>query len=127
MLLSLKDLQESLAALATIVVLLAGCESRDQIARYTAKKPELVDPRPVSASKSDVVTKQETLGAIILAGDMGWFFKLGGEPAAVEPQREAFLSFIRSVKFSAGTDPKPSWMLPENWKELPGGGMRFAT
>jgi len=57
-------------------------------------------------------------------GDTGWFFKLTGEKAAVEPQHEAFLQFITSIKFSGG---KPTWTLPPDWKQLPGSSMRFAT
>lgn len=107
---------------------LAGCGQRDEIARYTVPKPELVDPTLVTApGKSAEAAAQQTLAAILIAGDMGWFFKVTGQPQAVEPERERFLSLVKSVKFSAGSDPKPSWTLPEGWKEQPGSGMRFAT
>jgi hypothetical protein len=58
---------------------------------------------------------------------MSWFFKLTGDAKAVEPQQETFLKFAQTIKFSAGPDSKPSWTLPSGWKELPGGGFRFAT
>ena len=79
----------------------AGCGQRDEIARYTVPKPELVDPTLVSAPGKAAEATQ-TLAAIIVAGDMGWFFKVTGQPQAVEPVREQFMTLIKSVKFSAG-------------------------
>jgi hypothetical protein len=114
-------------AAVTLVALTTGCGSREKIARYTVPKPELIDSTPVAAAAAAPATEQETLAAIIVVGDMGWFFKLTGDPPAIEPQREAFLTFVKSIKFSSGAEPKPSWTLPEGWKELPGSGMRFAT
>lgn len=112
-----------------LVVILAGCGQRDQIARYSVRKPELVDPTLVSKSSAPAAaaTEQQTLGLIVAVGDMGWFFKLTGDVKAVQPQHEAFLEFIQSIKFSAAPDAKPSWKLPAGWKDLPGREMRFAT
>jgi hypothetical protein len=118
----------SISGLLLCLTWTTGCGQRDEIARYTVTKPELVDPTPVSASgPAAVATKQQMLGAIIPVKEKSWFFKLVGDPAAVEPVREAFLSFVKSVGFSDGEDPKPSWKLPEGWTELPGSEFRFAT
>lgn len=107
--------------------LAAGCGTREEIARYSVAKPELVDPTPVSASGPvAMATKQHVLGAIIPVKSTSWFFKLAGDPDAVEPVREQFLSFVKSIQFSEG-DSKPTWKLPEGWQELPGGEFRFAT
>ncbi|HMC10586.1 MAG TPA: hypothetical protein VKH44_04825, partial [Pirellulaceae bacterium] len=108
---------------------MSGCGQRDEIARYSVRKPELVDPTLVSKSSAPAAaaTEQQTLGLIVSVGDMGWFFKLTGALPAVQPQHEAFLEFIQTIKFSAAPDAKPSWTLPAGWKELPGREMRFAT
>jgi hypothetical protein len=112
-----------------LLLSLGGCGQRDEIAKYTTLKPEIVDPtlqaRPASASATS--SEQQTLGLIVSVGDVGWFFKLTGDVKGVEPQHEAFLQFATSIKFSAGGEPKPTWTLPEGWKELPGREMRFAT
>jgi hypothetical protein len=107
----------------------AGCGQHDEIARYSVPKPELVDPTLVAKANlpAAATTEQQTLGLIVPVGEMGWFFKLTGEKQAVEAQHEAFLQFIMSIKFSAAPDSKPSWTLPEGWKERPGSQMRFAT
>ncbi|MCW5556387.1 MAG: hypothetical protein KIT22_00850 [Verrucomicrobiae bacterium] len=42
---------------------------------------------------------QRILGAIVERGDRAWFYKLTGNPALVGAQREAFLGFVRSVKY----------------------------
>jgi hypothetical protein len=106
-----------------------GCGQRDEITRYEVLKPEVVDPtlaaRPASAASP--ATKQQTLGLIVLIEDVGWFFKLTGDAAAVAPQHENFLRFTTSIEFAGGAAPKPTWTLPEGWRELPGREMRFAT
>src|SRR5262245_41461622 len=94
-------------------VLLTGCWQQDPIARYTVKKPELVDPTPVSsAGAKSAATEQEMLGAIVAVGETKWFFKLVGDPSAVEPRSEAFLALVKSVRFPAGSG-SPAWTLPE--------------
>jgi len=121
--------------IAALLALLSGCGGGDEIARYTVSKPELVDPTLVAKSKASAAvgqpaaaaSTQQTLGLIVPIGNGSWFFKLTGEKADVEPQYEAFVQFVSSIKFSHGSDPKPSWTLPEGWKELPGSQFRFAT
>lgn len=115
--------------IVAILGLLAGCGQHDQIASYTVPKPELVDPTLVAkvAPTRATTTEQQTLGLIVPVGDTGWFFKLTGEKPVVESQHEAFLQFIMSIKFAGDSNPKPTWTLPADWKELPGREMRFAT
>jgi hypothetical protein len=112
----------------SVAVFSGGCGTRDQIARYTVTKPELVNPTPVSSSgPAAAATKQQVLGAIIPTKSTSWFFKLTGDPEAVEPVREQFLSFVKSISFTGDADPKPSWTLPAGWQELSGSEFRFAT
>src|SRR5437773_11781749 len=90
-----------LAAIASLL-LSVGCGQHEQIASYTVRKPELVDPtlaaKPTAAGAT--AADNQTLGLIVSVGDMGWFFKLTGDVRAVEPQHEAFWEFIQSIKFS---------------------------
>ena len=115
--------------LGLLLLLSGGCSQRDEITSYEVLKPEVVDPTLVSRPTSGgaAAKEQQTIGLIVVAGDTGWFFKLTGDPAAVEPRYESFLEFAQSIEFSAGADPKPKWKLPEGWRELPGREMRFAT
>src|SRR5437762_900481 len=119
--LSSKELRIALNGAAwAALFLVTGCRPAEQIARYTVPKPELIDPTLVAKSgPATLSASQEMLGAIIVAGDAGWFFKLTGDPESVETQREAFRSLVKSVNFAG--DGKPSWTLPAGWQELPGG------
>jgi len=121
-----------LFAAAAIALSFFGCGQHDQITHYTVTKPELIDPTLATQARSAsegsksaaAATETQTIGLIVPVGDMGWFFKLTGDKAAVEPQHEAFLQFITTIKFEGG---KPTWTLPSDWKQLPGSAMRFAT
>jgi hypothetical protein len=109
--------------------LLFGCTQREEITSYRVRKPEQVDPTLVSTASTanQPATDQQTIGLIVPVTETGWFFKLTGEAKSVEPQHEAFLEFVQSIKFSPLPDAKPTWKLPENWKELAGREMRYAT
>jgi len=109
-----------------LLLLVAGCY-REQITSYTVKKPELIDPTLAAAAAAAQPRPQQTLGAIVLLEDAGWFFKLSGDPAQVEPQRGAFVNFLKSLQFAGSPEPQPQWDLPEGWSELPGNQFRFAT
>jgi len=125
MLFSIQDMR--LTLLVPLVACLAGCRPHEQIAKYTVPKPDLINPVSTSGpAAATAPVEQAILGAIIPVGEQSWFFKLTGDPQAVEPQRDAFLAFVKSVKFASGGD-KPTWTLPEGWKERPGSEFRFAT
>ena len=100
--------------LGLALLALGGCGQRDEIAKYTTLKPEIVDPTLLAKPASAVAatSEQQTLGLIVSVGDVGWFFKLTGDAKAVEPQHEAFLQFAASIKFSNSAEPKPAWTLP---------------
>ncbi|MGZ0171361.1 MAG: hypothetical protein ACKVHE_17585 [Planctomycetales bacterium] len=43
--------------------------------------------------------KQSIIGAIVVKGDTGWFFKLVGDPDAVSHEKDNVRAFLKSVKF----------------------------
>jgi hypothetical protein len=100
----------------------AGCGPEERIVTYTVPKPELIDPTLVQAAASQ--REQQMLGAIVLADEVGWFFKLVGDPLAVGKLNDPFAKFVTEADFT-GSEPK--WDLPADWKQLPGNDFRFAT
>ena len=47
----------------------------------------------------EVIGDKETiLGAVVVVGEQGWFFKLRGDQAIAAKEKENFLSFVKSVK-----------------------------
>jgi hypothetical protein len=118
-------------ALAMLVV--AGCEKRDQIERYTVNKPLPLAPLArANPHQGDVAQERptgeptdRTLGAIVLVPEKGWFFKLTGPKDPVAAQEEVFTGFVKTVRFSA--DGQPAWTLPDGWSEMPGNQFRHAT
>ena len=94
--------------------------------------------------------KGRILAAVLRRGGVAWFFKMNGDDAFVADQKPAFISFLKSVSFAASTsradlppshppisdissmpmpaaagaastEGKPSWQVPSDWKEIPGG------
>lgn len=77
---------------------------------------------------------------------VSWFIKLTGSAALVEQQKPAFLSFLKSLKFHAGSDEAepsapapatasaapsqgagaPAWTAPSHWKQQAPGAMQAA-
>jgi hypothetical protein len=119
-----------IAALLASLTAIAGCQKSEQIARYTvAKPPPIIATAARPAAPSDNPSAAEptdrTLAAIVPLGDKGWFFKLTGPKDAVAAAGEAFGAFLNSVRFN--NEGKPTWTLPEGWKEQPGSQIRFAT
>ena len=43
--------------------------------------------------------KQSIIGAIVVNGDTGWFFKLVGDPDVVAHEKDNVKAFLKSVKF----------------------------
>src|SRR5437588_11235914 len=106
---SFRRLNFRLATVAAVGLALSGCGQHDEIAHYTVAKPELIDPTLQVKTKAPAgSTEQQTLGLIVPVGDTGWFFTLTGGKTDVEPQHEAFLQCITSIKFSGGVDAKPT-------------------
>jgi len=92
---------------------------------------------------------ERILGVIQHRDDMAWFFKMTGDASLVEDQKPAFISFLKSLKFAAATEPaslppshpsmgdmgmgaptastsistegKPNWQVPSGWQEVSGG------
>jgi hypothetical protein len=103
------------------VGLTAGCQQEPEIRRYTAPR---VEPWPTAASPA-ASAAQMLLGAMTWVNDTGWFFRVLGPKEKIEPQRTAFVDFLRSVQLSA---EKANWRLPPGWQQeqrsTPG---RYAT
>lgn len=93
-------------------------------------------------------TGHKMLAAILHREDKTWFFKMIGDSSVVTAQKNAFLDFLKSVRFNGGSSPlstmagafaapqpgmqqeqgtspaKPKWQAPAGWQEQPAGGMR---
>jgi hypothetical protein len=83
------------------LLLLAGCGGTSpQIETYT-----------ISRDAPD-----RMLGGILLEESRGLFFKLTGPRKELDAAADDFRAFLKSVKFDAATG-RPSWELPEGWKE----------
>lgn len=95
--------------------------------------------------------KTRILGAILKRDGVPWYFKMTGDDALVAAQKENFLAFLKSLKFSAApaadmalppdhppidaaaraaiSSPakpadnpnKPRWTVPAGWQEIAGG------
>jgi hypothetical protein len=79
--------------------------------------------RSFDAPKSDV----RLLAVILPHGEEVWFFKLAGPAKEVSESREAFETFLNTVKFNDQGDPPIEWTRPENWRQGPVNKMRYAT
>ena len=122
---------------ALLGLLLAGCQNRDEIKRYTVKKlphPErkvaqIPQREPMPAGHGQAAGER-MLAAIAPHGRTFWVFKLMGPKVAAAEQMENFLSMTQSLKFSEDEDATPEWTLPEGWterKEAGGSSTRIAT
>lgn len=107
-----------------------------------AKLYEQAGDNPGSGEKTRI------LAAILRRDNIAWFFKMTGPDELVAGQREAFVDFLKSMKFTARTSmelppdhppidmasmaataptpgataqPKPLWKVPTGWKEAPAG------
>jgi len=87
-----------------------AARKKEAIAVYTAQRP-----------------KQRVLGGIALARPYGWFFKVSGPDEVVGKQKQAFETFLKSLKLGTRPGEEPTWTLPEAWKQQEGNQNRFAT
>lgn len=90
--------------------------------------------------------KTRILGAILKRDGIPWYFKMTGDDALVAAQKEAFIGFLRSLRFGtagqmelppdhppigggggmaaaapAGQGSQPKWDVPAGWQEVAGG------
>jgi hypothetical protein len=107
-------------------LLLAGCQPQDEITRYTVTKPELIQSAGGVSAPATRGEPQQTLAAITMVENDGWFFKLSGSPTRVAKQEANFQEFLKSVRF-AGEKKEPKWTLPEGWSLGSPSSIRFAT
>jgi hypothetical protein len=112
--------------LASIVLVLGGCEPKPQITKYTVPKESTVDKAGGRAAAAQTTAPKQTIGAIFVNGDSGWFFKASDDPARLEPLSAEMRTFVESVRFSSA-DGDPTWTLPKGWSREPGNQFRFAT
>jgi hypothetical protein len=106
---------------------------------------EMASEKPVGESKVAV----GLLVAVLEKDDVGWFFKLMGEKSFVQEQKAAFVGFLKTIGFQAGSESlplasrpppvstnvketprdnagKPIWVVPAGWQEAPAGQMLVA-
>lgn len=109
-------------SLAIVMVAgILGCSGREEIRHYEAPKiVSVTDNGDVDATAAT----ERMLAAIVAHENKAWFFKVVGPQAAVGEQADNFRSLIQSLEFADGV---PKWKLPNNWRETPGTGIRFAT
>lgn len=108
--------------------ILVGCETEEQIETYLVPKqlPNLFVESPDAGPSEEVdMTRDRMLAAMVPHEGQAWFFKVAGLNDAVQDQMDAFLSVVKSLKFS--DDGEPSWTLPDGWEQEPGSQFRFAT
>ena len=79
---------------------------RGQAGLKSLKEDELsneVEEISIGGEKGSLIEisgeKQSIIGAIVVKGDTGWFFKLVGDPDTVSRENENVRSFLKSVKF----------------------------
>ncbi len=116
---------------AVWIGIFCGCGRPDEITRYTVSVPQGpndVQPTPASAGlHSDAnAAASRMLAAIIPQDKQTWFFKLTGPDEDVAKLQEPFSALVESVRFDEATG-RPSWKLPEGWRQQGASGMRFAT
>lgn len=100
-----------------------GCGSDEpEIRSYVVPRQKA---NTVSPSSPETLEPRRMLGAILPAGNEAWFLKAVGKPSNVELLVPAFEKLLAS--FAVGDTGEPKWELPENWKQQPGSGIRFAT
>ena len=80
----------------SLYLFVMGLEIDGQPAVYVRAVP---DPSDASQSQS----KLATLAAMAKRGDVLWFIKINGDRTVVTTQEDAFKSFLKSLRFAAGS------------------------
>ncbi len=102
-----------------------ACQPRDEITTYSTERT--TPPRPPFNAAKVADQLDRTLAAMLPIDETVWFFKLAGPAVAVAQHRDAFMSFLESVK-QGTTEAEPlSWELPKGWSEKGPSDMRLAT
>ena len=115
-------------AFAGLTLFLSGCDKTEpEIRSYDVprEKPTALAGSPNTSTTPATAEPRRMLGAIIPAGADAWFFKAVGSPENAQALVPAFEKLIASLKIEESGEPK--WELPEDWKQQPASGMRFAT
>ncbi len=78
--------------------------------------PEVIQKIVVDNVPADLVDFQTAanapkpsriLGAVLQAGDRTWFVKMTGPPQLIESQRQIFLDFVKSFRFTSPKESEP--------------------
>jgi hypothetical protein len=78
--------------------------------------PDVIQKTEVDDVPTDLVDFQTAanapkpsriLGAVLQAGDRTWFVKMTGPPELIESQRQIFLDFVKSFRFSSPKETEP--------------------
>jgi hypothetical protein len=126
-----------LAAVLGAVLLAAGCGESEQIRTYTIPKEPKIEVAAAPANPSATPPTAEApaatpgeatdrmLTAVLPIDGQAWFFKVVGQIAVIEQNEKKLDEFFATIGVAA--DGKPTWKLPDGWKEGPAKPMRFAT
>jgi hypothetical protein len=127
------------ATFGTVLLAMAacifGCTPRAEMRDYQAPKlrgvsgdvsEDSIEQFLGQWNEVDPEDNDRMLAAVVPIGEIAWFFKMTGPNTVVADEAETFVTFLRSVHFR-GSPPRPSWELPEGWKESGGNGIRYAT
>jgi hypothetical protein len=78
--------------------------------------PEVIQKTEVDSVPTDLIDFQTAenapkpsriLGAVLQAGDRTWFVKMTGPPQLIESQRQIFLDFVKSFRFTSPKETEP--------------------
>lgn len=117
----------SLAFVACLA--LVGCNSEPGIEVHNLPKSNGDSPDAPPAESSDdtdnATGSYRMLVAMMPHGGQAWSFKVTGGADVLQAKFPDFMKFVEGVKFKDG---KPTWNLPDGWKESAGGNQfRYAT
>lgn len=127
---NLIDLARHWAVTGILITVLVGCSQTDPIQTYEVAKDrsgldEFELPGATSTESASPGRPHRMVVAIARSGETAWFFKLEGDPAAVDSLAPQWDEFLASVRFD--DQGKPVWTLPESWSEGDPAPMRYAT